>query len=193
MSLLLDEPEDIEPEVLPEPAAPDFMSDEDEPAPVPELVAGDEPDVLLLPVCGLAAGEDDDLPELGLADGDLVSLPVDDGVLVSLLEPLPPVALPVAPAPDEEPAAEPLAPLPLPLWANADVASIAPATVSAKALIHVFITVLLLLLVLLNVVRRPAQLAWRRSATFRTSCSAGGASTRASRGSVTGRPSRAER
>ena len=154
MSLLLDEPEDIEPEVLPEPAAPDFMSDEDEPAPVPELVAGDEPDVLLLPVCGLAAGEDDDLPELGLADGDLVSLPVDDGVLVSLLEPLPPVALPVAPAPDEEPAAEPLAPLPLPLWANADVASIAPATVSAKALIHVFITVLLLLVVL-NVVRRP--------------------------------------
>jgi hypothetical protein len=166
MSLLLDEPEDIEPEVLPEPAAPDFMSDEDEPAPVPELVAGDEPDVLLLPVCGLAAGEDDDLSapvepdapddfvsvlELGLADG-LVSLPVDDGVLVSLLEPLPPVELPVAPAPDEEPAAEPLAPLPL--WANADVASIAPATVSAKALIHVFITVLLLLVVL-NVVRRP--------------------------------------
>jgi hypothetical protein len=149
--------------VLPEPAAPDFMSVEDEPAPAPELVAGDEPDVLLLlPVFGLAAGEDDlsvllevepDAPddfvsvlELGLADGDFVSVPVDDGVLVSLLEPLPP-ELPVAAAPLDEPAAEPLAPLPLPLWANADVASIAPATVSAKALIHVFITVLLLLLV----------------------------------------------
>jgi hypothetical protein len=206
---LLDEPEDIEPELLPEPAAPDFMSVEDEPAPVPELVAGDEPDVLLLPVCGLAAGEDDDLSvllevepdapddfvsvlELGLADGAFVSLPVLAGVFVSLLEPLPPVEVPVAPAPDEEPVAEPLAPLAPPLWANADVASIAPATVSAKALIHVFITILLLLLVL-NVVRRRAQLAWRRSATFRTSCSAGGASTRASRGSVTGRPSRAER
>ena len=190
---LLDEPEDIEPELLPEPAAPDFMSVEDEPAPVPELVAGDEPDVLL-PVCGLAAGEDDfvSVPELGLADGAFVSLPVVAGVFVSLLEPLPPVEVPVAPAPDEEPVAEPLAPLAPPLWANADVASIAPATVSAKALIHVFITVLLLLLVL-NVVRRRAQLAWRRSATFRTSCSAGGASTRASRGSVTGRPSRAER
>lgn len=207
---LLDEPEDIEPELLPEPAAPDFMSVEDEPAPVPELVAGDEPDVLLLPVCGLAAGADDlsvllevapepDAPddfvsvlELGLADGAFVSLPVLAGVFVSLLEPLPPVEVPVAPAPDEEPVAEPLAPLAPPLWANADVASIAPATVSAKALIHVFITILLLLLVL-NVVRRRAQLAWRRSATFRTSCSAGGASTRASRGSVTGRPSRAER
>jgi hypothetical protein len=151
----------------------------------------DEPDVLLLPVCGLAAGEDDDLLELGLADGAFVSLPVLAGVFVSLLEPLPPVEPPVAPAPDEEPVAEPLAPLAPPLWANADVASIAPATVSAKALIHVFITILLLLL--LNVVRRRAQLAWRRSATFRTSCSAGGASTRASRGSVTGRPSRAER
>jgi hypothetical protein len=184
----LDEPEDIEPALLPEPAAPGFMSVEDEPAPVPELVAGDEPDVLL-PVCGLAAGEDD---ELGLADGAFVSLPVLAGVFVSLLEPLPPVEVPVAPAPDEEPVAEPLAPLAPPLWANADVASIAPATVSAKALIHVFITILLLLLVL-NVVRRRAQLAWRRSATFRTSCSAGGASTRASRGSVTGRPSRAER
>jgi hypothetical protein len=154
----LDEPEDIEPALLPEPAAPDFMSVEDEPAPVPELVAGDEPDVLL-PVCGLAAGEDDDLSvllevepdapddfvsvlELGLADGAFVSLPVLAGVFVSLLEPLPPVA----PAPDEEPVAEPLAPLAPPLWANADVASIAPATVSAKALIHVFITILLLLL-----------------------------------------------
>ena len=151
------EPDDIEPELLPEPAAPDFMSVEDEPAPVPELVAGDEPDVLLLPVCGLAAGEDDDLsvllevepdaPELGLADGAFVSLPVLAGVFVSLLEPLPPVEVPVAPAPDEEPLAEPLAPLAPPLWANADVASIAPATVSAKALIHVFITILLLLLV----------------------------------------------
>jgi hypothetical protein len=166
---LLEEPDDIEPELLPEPAAPDFMSVEDEPAPVPELVAGDEPDVLLLPVCGLAAGDDDDLSvlvevapdapvepdapddfvsvlELGLADGAFVSLPVVAGDFVSLLEPLPPVELPVAPAPDEEPVAEPLAPLAPPLWANADVASIAPATVSAKALIHVFITILLLLL-----------------------------------------------
>lgn len=179
---LLEEPDDIEPELLPEPAAPDFMSVEDEPAPVPELVAGDEPDVLLLPVCGLAAGEDDDLSvlledepdapvepdapddfvsvlELGLADGAFVSLPVVAGDFVSLLEPLPPVE-PVAPAPDEGPAAEPLAPLAPPLWANADVASIAPATVSAKALIHVFITILLLLLRgVLKVVRRRAQLA----------------------------------
>jgi hypothetical protein len=54
------------------------------------------------------------------------------GVFVSALEPLPPLALP-----------ELLAP-PVPC-ANAVVASIAPATVSAKALIHVFITVLLLL------------------------------------------------
>lgn len=161
------EPDDVEPELLPEPAAPDFMSVEDEPAPVPELVAGDEPDVLLLPVCGLAAGEEDlsvllepvkpDAPddfvsvlELGLADGAFVSLPVLAGVFVSLLEPLPPVEVPVAPAPDEEPVAEPLAPLAPPLWANADVASIAPATVSAKALIHVFITILLLLAGVLN-------------------------------------------
>lgn len=121
-----------------------------------------EPDVLLLPVCGLAAGEDDDLSvllevepdapedfvsvlELGLADGAFVSLPVVAGVLVSALEPLPPVELPVAPALDDEPVADPLVPLAPPLWANADVASIAPATVSAKALIHVFITVLLLM------------------------------------------------
>ena len=61
---LLDEPEDIVPEVLPAPEpvevepAPDFMSVEDEPAPVPELVAGGVA-VLLLPVCGLAAGDDD--------------------------------------------------------------------------------------------------------------------------------------
>jgi hypothetical protein len=151
---LLDEPEDIEPEVLLEPAAPDFMSAEDEPAPVPELVAGDEPDVLLLPVCGLAAGDEvePDVPDdlvsvlvLGLADGAFVSLPVLAGVFVSVLEPLPPVDVPLAPALDDEPVADPLAPLAPPPWANADVASIAPATVSAKALIHVFITVLLLL------------------------------------------------
>ena len=49
----------------------------------------------------------------------------------------------VAPAPDVDPLPEPLAPPAPPLWANADVASIAPARVSASALIHVFITVLL--------------------------------------------------
>lgn len=168
---LLDEPEDIEPEVL-DPAA--AGADDDEPV---ELEApGDFVSVL----------------ELGLAEGDFVLLlPVVAGVFVSVLEPLPPVELPVVPVLDDEPVAEPLAPLALPLWAKADVASIAPATVSAKALIHVFITVLLPRLS--NVVRRRAQLAWRRSATLRASCSAGGASTRASRGSVTGRPSRAER
>ena len=116
MSLL--EPDDIVPEVLP---APDFMSVEDEPAPVP--------DVLLLPVCGLAAG-DDDVPDdfvsvLGLAAGAFVSAPWVAapgvaGVLVSALEPLPPV---LAPALDDEPLAAPLAPLAPPLWANADVAS----------------------------------------------------------------------
>ena len=47
MSLL--EPDDIVPEVLP---APDFMSVDDEPAPVPDVL-------LLLPVLGLAAGDDD--------------------------------------------------------------------------------------------------------------------------------------
>jgi len=201
------EPEDIEPEVLPEPAAPDFVSVEDgvpddfvsvedEPAPVPL-------DVAELPVLGLAAGDDDDLsvllevepdapvepeapvepaapvepeapvehdtpvepevepdapvePEvepdapvepdvesdapdellsvLGLAEGDFVSgvlfvsAPGVAGVFVSALEPLPPLAPLLAP------------PAPL-VCASADVASIAPATVSAKALIHVFITV----------------------------------------------------
>jgi hypothetical protein len=72
-----------------------------------------------------------------------VVLPVFAGVLVSALPPLPPDVLP-APAPDDDAAPPlPLAPPAPPLWANADVASIAPATVSAKALIHVFITVLL--------------------------------------------------
>jgi len=52
MSLL--EPEDIEPDVLPAPD--DFVSVEDEPA--PELVAGEELDEPLLPVCGLADGDD---------------------------------------------------------------------------------------------------------------------------------------
>jgi hypothetical protein len=152
----------------------DFMSVDDEPAPVPDPVVADVPDVLVL----------------GLAEGAFVSVPfVLPGVFVSALEPLPPEDVPVAPAPDDEPLAGPLALPAPPLWANADVASIAPATVSAKALIHVFITVLLMLLCCCP---SPAQLAWRRSATFRTS-SAGGASTRASRGSVTGRPSRAER
>ncbi|HEY7519150.1 MAG TPA: hypothetical protein VIE36_12730 [Methylomirabilota bacterium] len=97
---------------------PDFMSVADEPAPVP--------DVLPLPVLGLAAG----------AFVSFVLLPVVPGVLVSALEPLPPV---LAPALDDDPLAAPLDPLAPPLWANADVASMAPATVSAKALIHVFI------------------------------------------------------
>jgi hypothetical protein len=73
--------------------------------------------------------------ELGLPAGAFVSVlfvspPGVAGVFVSALEPLPPLA-PL------------LAPPALPLCASADVASIAPATVSAKALIHVFITVLL--------------------------------------------------
>jgi hypothetical protein len=50
---LLDEPDDIEPDVLPD--APDFMSVDDEPAPVPDPVAGDVADVL-----PLAAGDDGD-------------------------------------------------------------------------------------------------------------------------------------
>jgi hypothetical protein len=119
---------------------PDFMSLAEEPAPVPDPVAGDVPEVLL------------PLP-LGLAEGVLLFVSVLlDGVLVSVLEPLPPVGLPplLAPAPDDDPLAaplpEPVAPPAPPLWANADVASIAPATVSASALIHVFISVLLMLM-----------------------------------------------
>ena len=112
----------------------DFMSVEDEPAPVPEPVVADEPEVLVL---GLADGAFVSVP--------FVSLPVVAGVFVSALEPLPPVDVPLAPALDDEPLAGPLALPAPPLWANADVASIAPATVSAKALIHVFITILLML------------------------------------------------
>jgi hypothetical protein len=80
------------------------------------------------------------LPVLGLAAGALLLVSL---LLVSVLEPLPPEGLPLlAPAPDDDPLAplpEPLAPPAPPLWANADVASIAPATVSASALVHVFI------------------------------------------------------
>jgi hypothetical protein len=89
--------------------------------------------------------------ELGLEDGAFVSgvlfvsAPGLAGVFVSALEPLPPLAPLLAP------------PAPL-VCASADVASIAPATVSAKALIHVFIITILLMLSV-NVVRRAAQLA----------------------------------
>jgi hypothetical protein len=51
--------------------------------------------------------------------------------------------------------------LPAPLWANADVASIVPAAVSASAVIHVFIAVLVfikVLLVLLSVA--DARFSW---------------------------------
>jgi hypothetical protein len=100
------------------------MSLEEEPAPVPEPVAGDVPDALL-PVCGPAAGDDDFVSVLlevegvfvsvlGLADGDFVSEPfvsppVLAGVFVSALEPLPPEVL-LAPALDDEPLPELLAP-----------------------------------------------------------------------------------
>jgi hypothetical protein len=110
---LLDEPDvvpEVEPAVLPEP---DFMSVDDEPAPVPDPVAGELAEPLVLP---LAEG-DDDAP----LDGELP--------LLSVL---------LAPALDPDPPPDPLAAPAPPLWANAVVASIAPATVSAKALIHVF-------------------------------------------------------
>jgi hypothetical protein len=117
-------PDDDVPDVLPLAPVLDFMSVDDEPAPVPDPVAGDVADVA------------------PLLEGEvLLSVP-------GLVDPLPPL---VAPAPDVDPLAaplpEPLAPPAPPLWANADVASIAPATVSASALIHVFITVLLMLCV----------------------------------------------
>jgi hypothetical protein len=106
----------------------DFVSVADEPAPVPDPVAGD---VAVLP---------------GLADGEVLLVSLLDGLLDSVPEPPPEVEPPVAAGPDADPAPLPL-PLPVPpLCANADVASIAPATVSASALIHVFITVLLVLL-----------------------------------------------
>jgi hypothetical protein len=124
-----------------------FMSVADEPAPVPDPVAGDLPVV-----------PDVVPPALGLADGwvlVLVSVPVADGELPVLLPPV------VAPAPDVDP---PAAPLPEPLvppapWASADVASIAPATVSASALIHVFIAVLPDLMTALTGSPASAQLA----------------------------------
>jgi hypothetical protein len=124
-----------EPDIVPE--EPDVLLDVsvDDPAPLPELVAGEEP------VLVLADGE------LPLLDGlDVLLLPLVLGLL-----PLPPpvLGLPLlTPAPDDDPLAAPLPELPAlpdPLWANAGVASIAPATVSASALIHVFITVLLVL------------------------------------------------
>jgi hypothetical protein len=111
-------------------SVPDFVSVAEEPAPVPDPVAGDVADGL----------------PLGLADGDVL---LEGDVLLSVpgLVAPPVLGLPlVAPAPDVDPLPEPLAPPAPPLWANADVASIAPATVSASALIHVFIAVLLGLL-----------------------------------------------
>jgi hypothetical protein len=57
--------------------------------------------------------------------------------------------------------------LPALVCANADVASIVPAAVSASTVIHVFIALLVfikVLLVLLSWCRRPLQLAWRRFA-----------------------------
>src|SRR5215813_8756737 len=80
--------------------------------------------------------------------------------------------------------------------ANAGAAAIARATTSAIALVDVFIAVLSLLpdSALVNLARARPQLAWRRSATdLGKSCATGGASTRATLGNVTGRPSRAER
>ena len=120
-----------------------------------------------------------------VADGDFVSLPVADGELPLLSGPVePPVA-----APDE-----PLGlPDPLGPCASAGAATNASVTASANAPVNVFITLPPCCCGVRGFPRRP-QPAWRRSATgFRKSCSAGGASTRAILGSVTGRPSRAER
>jgi hypothetical protein len=179
----------------------DFMSVLEEPAPVPEPEALEPLDVE------------------GLADGVDVA-PEPALFFMSLSVPLvAPGALPV-PAPDvllaapllaPEPLAPP-APEPLPPCAKAVAATMTPATVSASALVQIFIEVLLQECESSSRTRvvpgqgmeqprchapvTPAhQPACRRSATgFRISCSAvGGASARAMRGSVTGRPSRAER
>jgi len=133
------------------------MSPEDEPDAVPAEPAAPEPDFMSLDEVPDVAPEPEapvevelpaPVPELvlGLAEDAPLFVSLLE-LFVSVLEPLPPDGLLVAPAPDDDPAAplpEPLvAP---PLWANAEVASMAPATVSAKALIHVFITVLLMLM-----------------------------------------------
>jgi len=58
--------------------------------------------------------------------------------------------------------------LPAPVWANADVINIVPAAVSASAIIHVFIAVLVFIyapLVLLSVTDARFSWAWRRPAT----------------------------
>src|SRR6267378_3675104 len=121
------------------------------------------------------------LVSLGLADGDValvsgpapvfVSVPVADGEL-PLVSPL-------------------LLPAPVCPCASAGAAANARATPSANAPIHAFIVLASCCCVGFP---RRLQLAWRRSATgLRKSCSAGGASIRAILGSVTGRPSRAER
>ena len=108
----------------------DFMSLLDEPEdiepdalPAPDFVSLDDE---------LAAGDDDFVSVLLEVEPDVLVEPVAPEDLVSVLELAAGGFLSLLLVP------------PALLWANADVASIAPATVSAKALIHVFITVLLM-------------------------------------------------
>jgi hypothetical protein len=162
-----------------------IVSDDVEVEPLVDPVAdGDD----VLPLLDPLADGDDVLLLESLVDGGLVlvSVPVADGEL-----PVPPPLMPVPPAlPDELPA---LLPEPLGPCASAGAAANARATATANAPVNVFIAVSPCYVIGLGF---PAghQLAWRRSATgLRKSCSAGGASTRAILGSVTGRPSRAER
>src|SRR5262245_57137291 len=120
---------------------------------------------------------DDVLP---LVDDDvplLVSVPVADGEL-----PVPP--------PDFEPVPDEVC-----ACASAGAAASARATTSAIAPVDVFIALPPACCGCFRTIARARpQLAWRRSATdLRKSCATGGASTRATLGSVTGRPSRAER
>ena len=86
------------------------------------------------------------LEELVLPAPDFMSVDDEgDGELPLSAPPLVLGLLVLAPAPDDDPPVAPLLELLPAPWANADVASIAPATVSASALIHVFITILLML------------------------------------------------
>jgi hypothetical protein len=103
-------------------AEPDFVSLLDFMSLLDDFVSLDE----------LAAGDDDFVSVLLEVEPDVLVEPVAPEDLVSVLELAAGGFLSLL-----------LGPLVL-LWANADVASIAPATVSAKALIHVFITVLLI-------------------------------------------------